>query len=196
MMRTKSFLLMCLCCLMGLGATAQNADFQRAVAKFKSAKSATATVRKVVHKKAMAKEVVTTGSASIVKPDMFTISTNNGADKLTMKGSKFIMTVGKRDHTTDSQKNPQFATFQKVLTSIFSGGTTDISRLEGVTVTKSGSTLRITITPKVDEKKKRRMMFSSFTLVIDANTSAFKLLKMTDTKGGYTDYEFSNFKFK
>ena len=36
-----------------MGATAQNADSQKAVEKFKTAKSASATVKKTVHKKSM-----------------------------------------------------------------------------------------------------------------------------------------------
>lgn len=194
MMKKTRLLMLCLCCILGMGATAQNADFQKAVEKFKTAKSASATVKKTVHKKSMTKTVVTTGEASLVKPDLVTISTNKGLDKLTMKGSKFTMTMNGKDHTTDSQKNPQFATFQKVLTSILNGGNTDISRLSDVSVSKSGNSLQITITPKAE--KKQRMMFSSFLLVIDTHTSAFKLLRMSDRKGGYTDYEFSDFKFK
>jgi len=33
-------------------------------------------------------------------------------------------------------------------------------------------------------------MFTSFVLVVDAKTSAFRLLRMNDRSGGYTEYSF------
>jgi hypothetical protein len=64
-------------------------------------------------------------------------------------------------------------------------------------VTKDGNTVVLTITPETTNKKlKRRIMFSTLILTIDTKTSELKSLRLNERKGGYTDYAFSNFKFK
>ena len=159
-------------------------------------KMVTANVTKTVHKKALASEKVTKGSF-LVKPQMVIISTNNGRDKLVMNGTKFTMTVAGRDHTTDSRKNKQFETFHTVLSSITSGGTPDITNLPEVSVQKAGTNLTITITPTADSKKaQRRMMFQKIQLTIDAKTSDFRLLRLVERNGDYTDYKITDQQYK
>lgn len=180
-----------------MGASAQQSDFQKTVARFKNIKQAAANITKKQHKKSLKKDVVTTGGAFIMRPDMISISTNEGLDKLVMKGTKFTMTVNGKEHTTDSKKNSQFAAFHAVLTSIINGGTTDITSRSDVSLQKTGTSLSITVIPTADgNKKKKRVMFSKFVLVLDMNTSAFKLLRMVDREGNFTDYEFSKFVFE
>ena len=72
------------------------------------------TVTKTTHKKAVKTDVVTTGTVTIRKPDYICISTDNDKDQLIMDGTQFTMTMGKRKHVTDSKKNAQFVTFQRV----------------------------------------------------------------------------------
>ena len=189
--------LMILFALLPLTASAQQTDFQKACARFKNYKQAGANVTKTQHKKSLKKDIVTTGGAFVMKPDVVSISTNDGLDKLLMKGTKFTMTVNGKEHTTDSRKNPQFATFHTVLTSVINGGTTDISTLPDVSIQKTGTQLSITVTPVTDKaKKQKRILFSRFVLVLDMKTSAFKLLRIVDRDGGFTDYEFKKFIFE
>ena len=62
-------------------------------------------------------------------------------------------------------------------------------------MTKQGNNIVLTITPKADSKKaQRRMLFSSFVLTIDKNTSELKTLRMNE-RGGYTEYTFTGHKF-
>ena len=150
----RLFLILALLCQLTIS-VAQQADFQKAVAKYKTAKTVTATAT-----------------------------------------STFTMTVKGKKHTTSSEKNTQFRSFQTVFESILSGGAKDISKLGDLTTSKQGNTLQLTITPQADSKKAaRRMMFSSFVLTIDTKTSELQSLRLNE-RGGYTEYTFSGYQFK
>ena len=143
------------------------------------------TVTKTSHKKAVKTDVVTTGTMTVRKPDYSCISTDNDKDQLIMDGTQFTMTMGGKKHTTDSRKNAQFATFQSVLTAVINGQ--PIPAGDDLAVTTQGGRKTITITP---DGKKRRQLFTSFVLVIDAKTSAFKVLRMNGRNEDYTEYVF------
>lgn len=177
-------------------AFAQATDFQRAVSHFKG-HSATAAVVRTTHKAALAKDATAQGTLVMRQPSTVEIAIDGGNDALLMQGSTFTMTVKGKKHTTTSQKNPQFATFQKVFESILAGGTPDVGTLKEVTVKKDGKQLVITITPEAADKKQlRRMMFTSFVLTVDAATSQLRSLRMNEKAGNYTEYTFSQFQFK
>ena len=76
------------------------------------------TVTKTSHKKAVKTDVVTTGTLTIRKPDYICISTDGGKDQLIMDGTRFTMTMGGKQHVTDTQKNALFATFHSVLKAV------------------------------------------------------------------------------
>lgn len=182
--------------LFAVTATAQS-DYQKTVARYKNVKMVTAQVTKIVHKRALDNELVTRGGSFLVKPQVVSISTNDGQDRLVMNGTKFTMTRAGRDHVTDSKKNKQFETFHTVLNSIISGGSPDISNLPDVKVQKSGTSLSITITPiATDKKSQRRKMFQRIVLVMDMKTSDFRLLRLVERNGDYTDYEFTNHQYQ
>ena len=144
------------------------------------------TVTKTQHRQAVKTDVVTTGTLTIRKPDYVCISTDGGKDQLIMDGTKFTMTMGGRKHTTDSRKNPQFATFQQVLTAVINGQS--IPAGDDLTVTTRGGQTTVTITPSV--KKKKRQLFTSFVLTVDSKTKAFRLLRMNGRGDDYTEYTF------
>ena len=175
---------------------AQNADLQKAVAKYKKVSTVTAAATKTSHKDAIAKDVVTKGTLTMKKPADVSISIDGGKDQLVMHGSEFTMVVKGKSHKTSSQTNPQFATFQAVFEYILNGGEGDLSKLNDLAVTKQGNNIVLTITPKADSKKaQRRMLFSSFVLTLDKGTSELKTLRMNE-RGGYTEYTFSGHQFK
>lgn len=175
---------------------AQGSDFQRAVSHFKN-HGATAAATRTTHKAALAKDAVAQGTLTMRQPATVEIAIDGGKDALLMEGSTFTMTVKGKKHTTTSQQNPQFATFQKVFEAILAGGTQDIAALKEVSVKKDGKQLIITITPEAaDKKQQRRMMFSSFVLTVDAATSQLLSLRMNEKAGNYTEYRFSDFQFK
>jgi outer membrane lipoprotein-sorting protein len=176
-------------------ASAQTADLQKAVARYKKVTTITAAATKTSHKDAVAKDVVTKGTLTMKKPADVGITIDGGKDQLLMHGSEFTMVVKGKSHKTSSDKNPQFATFQAVFEYILKGGEGDLSKYSDLAITKQGTAVVITITPKADNKKaQRRMLFSSFVLTIDSRTSELKSLRMNE-RGGYTEYTFTGYKF-
>jgi len=191
----RVFLILTLLCQLAIS-VAQQADFQKAVARYKDAANVTASVTKTTHKKAVAKDVISKGTLTMKRPATVSIVIDGGKDQLLMEGSNFTMVVKGKKHKTSSQKNVQFTSFQTVFESILSGGQKDISKLGDLTVSKQGGNLVLTITPQAaDKKSARRMLFSSFVLTIDTKTSELKSLRMNE-RAGYTDYAFSGFQFK
>lgn len=192
----QTLILLTLLFTLCLPAFSQGSDFQRAVSHFKG-HSATAAATRTTHKAALAKDATAQGTLTMKQPATVEISIDGGKDALLMEGSTFTMTIKGKKHTTTSQQNPQFATFQKVFESILAGGAQDIASLKEVAVKKDGKQLVITITPEAaDKKQQRRMMFTSFVLTIDAATSQLRSLRMNEKAGNYTEYSFTNFQFK
>lgn len=191
----KSILLLYLFTFLPMNIMAQQADFQKAVARYKNAKNVTATVTKRAHKDAVATDAVTKGTFLMKAPNEVSITMEGGKDQLIMQGNQFTMVANGKKHKTDSQKNIQFASFQAVFESILSGGAKSIAQLTDLTMKKNGTLLVLTITPQPDSKKAaRRMMFNSFVLTIDTKTSELRSLRMNE-RTGFTEYSFSNFKF-
>lgn len=172
---------------------AQKADYQKAVAKYKTVSSLTATATKTKHKTSVAKDQVTQGTFYVKKPNKVLITFNNGKDALLMNGTAFTMTINGRKFKTNSTKNAQFKTFQNVLESIYTGGSVDLSKNSDVEITKNGSNIVLTITPVVDKKGAKRQLFTSFVLTIDSKTSELRTLRMNEKKGNYTEYKFSGY---
>ena len=142
------------------------------------------TVTRTRHQAALATDAVTTGTLTIRKPDYICISTDGGREQLQMDGTKFTMTTGGKKHVTDSRKNAQFATFQKVLNAVINGQ--PVPKGEDMTIATKNGLQTITITPT----GKKRQMFTSFILVVDAKTSALHQLRMNERAGNYVNYEF------
>ena len=142
-------------------------------------------VTRTRHQAALTTDAVTTGTLTIRKPDYICISTDGGSDQLLMDGTKFTMTMGGKLHETDSQQNPQFDTFQKVLHAVINAQ--PIPECEDLTVETKNGQRTITITPST---KKKRQMFTSIVLVIDEKTSAFRQLRMNERADNYINYDF------
>ena len=142
------------------------------------------TVTRTRHQAALTTDAVTTGTLTIRKPDYICISTDGGRDQLLMEGTKFTMTMGGKKHVTDSRRNAQFATFQKVLTAVINGQ--PVTKGEDMTIVTKNGLQTITITPAA----KKRQMFTSFVLVVDAKTSDFRQLRMNERGGNYVNYDF------
>ncbi len=142
------------------------------------------TVTRTRHQAALTTDAVTTGTLTIRKPDFICISTDGGRDQLLMEGTKFTMTMGGKKHVTDSRRNAQFATFQKVLNAVINGQ--PVTKGEDMTIVTKNGLQTITITPAA----KKRQMFTSFVLVVDAKTSDFRQLRMNERGGNYVNYDF------
>lgn len=187
-----TFLFMC----MSISGYAQHQTFSKSVARYKNISSVTASVVKTIHKNAVAKDVVEKGQLMMKAPSEISIVIGDGKDQLLMQGSTFTMVVKGKKHVTSSERNSQFVSFQAVFESILSGGAKDISALKDLAITQKGNNLILTITPVAESKKAaKRMLFSSFVLTIDTKTSELKSLRMNE-RAGFTEYMFSNYRFK
>jgi len=142
------------------------------------------TVTRTRHQAALTTDAVSTGTLTIRKPDYICISTDGGRDQLIMDGTQFTMTTGGKKHVTDSKRNAQFATFQKVLNAVINGQ--PIPTGDDMTIATKNGQQTITITPT----GKKRQMFTSFVLVVDEKTSAIRQLRMNERAGNYVNYEF------
>lgn len=169
---------------------AQEAAFEQAVAKWKTAKTATATAVMVKHNKAMTKNKTYNGTLSMKSPDKVAIVVDGGKEQLVMNGSTFTMVQGGHKRVASAKTASQFAAFKAVLQSVLSGGKTNISQVKGVTIAQQGGNVVVTMVPD----KAKHLMFTSFVLVIDKRTGALESLTM-NSKRGYTEYKFSGFKF-
>lgn len=141
------------------------------------------TVTKTTHKKAVKTDVVTTGTLTIRKPEYICISTDGDKDQLIMDGTKFTMTMGGRQHVTDSKKNPQFATFHTVLKAVINQQA--IPQSDDMTVVTKGNTTTVTIVPT----GKKRQLFTSFVLTVNAKTKTLRTLRMNGRGEDYTEYK-------
>lgn len=187
----KKYLFLALLSFMSLTtAIAQESVFTQAVAKYRTAKTATAKVEMIKHNKAMTKVTTYSGTLSMKEPDKVAIVCNSGKEQLVMNGSTFTMVQAGRKHVASAKTASQFAAFKAVLLSVLSGGKTDITKVQGVTVATQGSDVVVTMTPA----KAKRMMFTSFVLNIDRKSGALVSLTL-NSKRGYTKYKFTNFKF-
>ena len=142
------------------------------------------TVTRTRHQAALTTDAVTTGTLTIRKPDYICISTDGGREQLLMDGIQFTMTTGGKKHVTDSKRNAQFATFQKVLHAVINDQ--PVPKGEDMTIVTKNGQQTITITPT----GKKRQMFTSFVLVIDTKTSALRQLLMNERAGNYVKYDF------
>lgn len=194
----KHFLL--LLSLLPLSLFAQSKDYLQAIAKYKDAQTVTATAIRRRHKAAVAKDETAQGTFTIQQAQSkVNISVNGGKDQLDMLGDNFTMTVGGKAHKTSSKTNPQFATFQTVLQSIITGGSSsaDLSKHPDVSISQSGTDIVLTITPQTaSAKAQRRLMFTSFVITIDTKTSEIKSLRMNEKGQNYTQYDFSSYSFQ
>lgn len=186
----KILFLMLLSLTMVTTAFAQQASFAQAVAKYRTAKTATANATMVSHNKAMTKNKTYSGALYMKDPDNVAIVCANGKEQLVMNGNTFTMVMGGHKRVASAKTASQFAAFKAVLLSVLNGGKTDISKVQGVDVDTQGNSVVVTMTPA----KTKRMMFTSFVLSINRKSGALESLTM-NSKRGFTKYSFSNFKF-
>lgn len=169
---------------------AQQAAFEQAVAKYRTAKSATAAAVMVKHNKALTKNKTYTGSLSMKDPDKVAIVVDGGKEQLVMNGNTFTMVQGGHKRVASAKTASQFAAFKAVLQSVLSGGKTNISTVKGVKIAQQGGKVVVTMTPDAA----KHLMFTSFVLTLNKTTNAMESLTL-NSKRGYTEYRFTHFKF-
>lgn len=185
----KRFTLLTISILMFAVAFAQSSDLKKHVAKYKNVTSLTATATRTIHKSS-GKDEVHKGTLYVKQPEKVLIQ--NGKDALLMNGVFFTMKKGVLKARTNSLKDSRYKTFHDVLETIFNGGATDISKNDDVKISRAGTNVVLTITPKQDPKKK--MMFTSFIVTIDSKMQELRSIRMLQKGSSYTEYRFSDYK--
>lgn len=191
----KRILLLLFTCLLTGFAVAQTSSLKKAVARYAKVNHVEATTVRTVYAAAKGKKTTAHGTFYMTSPNKVNISVNNGKDQLIMNGDIFTVTMKGKKHTTSAKKNVQMAALQQVLYYIMTGGQKGNINRSDIKVSQSGHLVTVNIT-SATAKKKRRQLFSSVLLSIDSRTSEIKSMRMNQRGGNYTDYEFSNYKFK
>ena len=176
--------------------SAQDAEMmQKAQEKFKNMQTLEADVMVTKHNTMVTKDVVTKGKFYFKKPSKMCLSA--GADVLLMDGSNFTMVKDGKKQTVSGSGNSQFEALKGIMQNFSAGQESeiDLSEIADVDMQKSGNLITMTITPIVsDPKEKRKMMFTSFVVVIDQQKSELKSVRLNEKGQNYTQYDFSNFK--
>lgn len=193
---TKKLYTLFLLCALSVTAMAQNADFQKAVTRFKNSTRVTAVATRINHKSAVANDDKVTGTLTIVSPGKMNISVADGKEQLDMNGNDFTMVMRGTQHKTNSKKNNQFVAFQAVLTAIINGDGSNVEQVPGVSMTQEDGILTIHMDPTIGQAQKKRMMFSSFVVTMDVKKGEILTLRMNGRGKNYTEYSFSGFVFK
>lgn len=193
-MKKLLFLLMA-SLLIGNPMGAQEADVREAMKSYKNVRSLQASVVRTQHRAAVVDDAVTEGQLYFKAPGRMCMTFGETGDWMLMDGGVFTMAVGGRKSVA---KGPTLAQFQS-LVSVFEDVVLGISSAEtvdaDVAVVREGNLCRLTVTPVLGGGKgKRRLMFTSFVLVIDLRAGEFKSLQMNERGQNYTRYDFSGFR--
>lgn len=179
-------------------AAAQDAEMmQKAQEKFKNMQTLEADVVMTKHNTMVTKDVTSKGKFYFKKPSKMSLVFNGGTDLLLMDGQNFTMVKDGKKQTMNAQGNSQFEALKTLMQNFSAGQESDIdlSDIADVDMERSGDLITMTITPIVtDPKQKRKMMFSSFVVVLDQKKSELKSIRMNEKGQNYTQYDFSAFK--
>ena len=130
-----------------------------------------------------------------MQPNEAYMTFNEGKDMLIMDNGVFTMINDGQESIAKGVTHKQFEVLLIVLRNLLSSDSdsTDIKEVADMEITKQGKLCVLTITPIIpDAKAKRRMMFTSFVLTIDIQSSEFKGLRMNEKGKNYTQYDFSD----
>ena len=138
---------------------------------------------------------INTFTATVIRPNEAYMTFNEGKDMLIMDNGVFTMINDGQESIAKGVTHKQFEVLLIVLRNLLSSDSdsTDIKEVADMEITKQGNLCALTITPIIpDTKAKRRMMFTSFVLTIDIQSSEFKGLRMNEKGKNYTQYDFSD----
>ena len=158
--------------------SAQEADIRKVAERYKGINTFTATVIRTKHHAAVAEDAVTKGKFHFMQPNEAYMTFNEGKDMLIMDNGVFTMINDGQESIAKGVTHKQFEVLLIVLRNLLSSDndSTDIKEVADMEITKA----------------KRRMMFTSFVLTIDIQSSEFKGLRMNEKGKNYTQYDFSD----
>lgn len=195
-MKKIIFILTCLVLSFSF-AFAQDAELmKKAQERYKNMTTLEADVQVTKHNTMLTKDLVSAGKFYFKKPSKMCLSVADG-DILLMNGDSFTMVKNGQKQTMSGKGNNQLESFKTMMQNFTAGQESeiDLSDIADVDMETKGNLVTISVTPIIsDPKQKRKMLFSSFEIVIDQKAGELKSVTMNEKGGNYTKYAFSNFK--
>lgn len=198
MKRTFTFLLSLL--LTWFTVSAQQAELHKTVAgRYKSLNSFSATVKLTRHNVALTNDIVTKGQYYWKRPNSQSMVFADTKEMLLAIGDNYTMVKGNKQRTikAKSMGNNPFEILSEIYVNLQSAdknGT--LTTQANVSVSKQGASYLLTVTPNAkDAKAKRRLMYTSFIITIDARTGNMSRLLIHERGGNYSQYDFSGYAF-
>lgn len=180
--------------------SAQQAELSRTVAShYKSLNSFSATVKLTRHNAAITTDVVTKGHYYWKRPNSQSMVFTNSKEMLLAIGNSYTMVKGGKQRTIKAKGmgNNPFEILSDIYTNLRSAeynGT--LTTQANVSVAKQGASYLLTVTPKnTNAKAKRRLMYTSFIITIDASTGNMSRMLIHERGGNYSQYDFSGYAF-
>lgn len=175
---------------------AQEADIRRMAENYADVQTLSAAVTRTSHNPALAEDVVTQGAFYLQKPGKMCLTFDNNKDMLLMDGDTFTLVQGGRKAVAKGRNGRVMAGLGTVLRALFADGaySPDDESLEVKVEHREGRCV-LTLLPRLaSEKEKRRLMFQSFELTLDAAASRLVSLRMNGRGGSYTQYDLSDYR--
>ena len=148
--------------------------------------TASAKVIKTEHNELLTNDTTTDGYFYYKYPDKMCIRLNNMKDMLLMDGSTYTLMENGEKSIAKGKIMELFNVLQNVLQNIICNNPmADVTLCEAAQIDKNGNT--ITITPKINTKNRRRIIFTSF--VIEFDNNSLKSIRMNKTGENYTQYD-------
>lgn len=170
----KNIVLLIICIFQCIGAKAQNIN------------TVSAKVIKTEHNALLTKDTSTDGYFYYKYPDKMCIRLNNKKDMLLMDGNTYTLMEDGEKSIAKGKIMELFNVLQNVLRDIICNNQiADVTLCEAAQIDKNGNT--ITITPKINTKNRRRIIFTSFVIEFDKNS--LKSIRMNKTGENYTQYD-------
>lgn len=170
----KNIVLLIICIFLCIGAKAQKTN------------TVSAKVIKTEHNELLTNDTKTDGYFYYKHPDKMCIRLNNQEDMLLMDGSTYTLMEDGEKNIAKGKIMELFNVLQNVLQNIICNNPmADVTLCEAAQIDKNGNT--ITITPKINTKNRRRIIFTSF--VIEFDNNSLKSIRMNKTGENYTQYD-------
>ena len=190
---TTFFLLLLTC----ITVSAQQAELRRAVAsRYKALNTYTATVKLTRHNAAVTKDAVTMGKYYWKRPSDQSMVFTSTKEMLLAVGNTYTMVKGGKSRAikAKAQGNNPFEILSDIIAHLQTADNSAVLTTQAnVAVTKQGTSYLLTVTPKTtDNKAKRRLMFTSFTVLVDKAGSISRLL-IHERGNNYSQYDFSDY---
>ena len=170
----KNIVLLTICIFLCIGVKAQDIN------------TVSAKVIRTEHNALLTKDTTADGYFYYKYPDKMCIRLNDKKDMLLMDGSTYTLMEDGEKSIAKGKIMELFNVLQNVLQNIISNNPmADVTLCEVAQIDKNGNT--ITITPKINAKNKRHIVFTSFVIKFDKNS--LKSIRMNKTGENYTQYD-------